>query len=344
MLAVSTFSLGIMASAFASAAQSTTPRATQLLLEDRSSQNVLATFLGSFVFALVSIIALQTGLYALEGRIVLLATTVLILLVVFTAFIRWISILRRFGRIPDTLSRIEKASAKAIQKWQEEPFLGCVETRASDHDNWQNVFAEHSKHVQHIDLNALNEIAGENDTKIFIVAHPGTLASPIVPLVKVEKNVSDEVTKQIREAFSLSSERTFQQDPEFGFIVLAETASRALSSGLNDAGTAIDIVYRGLRLFEQLAEQQKGKTKYERLLIAPLDIHQIVLNFFDPILRDGKDIKELHRAVSAAISSIKAIELLPDQQSIKNIIDRQTAYIEQSSMLEADKKELLNSM
>lgn len=118
MLAVSTFSLGIMANAMSGAAQSTTPRATQLLLKDRTSQNVLTTFLGSFIFALVGIIALHMGVYDQGGRVVLMAMTLLILVIIFTSFIRWIDLLRVFGRIPDTLDRVEKESLSTLQNWQ----------------------------------------------------------------------------------------------------------------------------------------------------------------------------------------------------------------------------------
>lgn len=338
MLAVSTFSLGIMASAFASAAQSTTPRATQLLLEDRSSQNVLATFLGSFVFSLVSIIALQIGVYNPEGRVILLATTIAILAIVFTAFIRWISLLRIFGRIPDTIKRVEHASGKAIEKWQENPFLGCIETNGTAQKNWHEVCAEHSCHVQHIDFSALDEIGFENDIKIFIIAHPGVFACPSIPLVRTNKPVTDELTKKIRKTFFLASERSFQQDPEFGFIVLAETASRALSSGLNDAGTAIDIVYRGLRLFERLKDQKKGEVKYQNLLICPLDVAQIAHKFYDPIMRDGKDIKEVQDAISISLSGLKQIQLFEDEKTLHKLFKRQLAYIRSSELLEDDKK------
>ena len=40
-----------------------TPRATRLVVEDVTTQNVLATFIGSFLFSLVGIIALNMGAY-----------------------------------------------------------------------------------------------------------------------------------------------------------------------------------------------------------------------------------------------------------------------------------------
>jgi uncharacterized membrane protein len=62
MLSVATFSLGIMVSAFSGAAAAVSPRATALLKTDRTTQRVLAIFLGSFLFSLIGIISLNTGL------------------------------------------------------------------------------------------------------------------------------------------------------------------------------------------------------------------------------------------------------------------------------------------
>ena len=56
MLAVTTFSLSVMTSAYGSATSHVTPRATKLLIEDRVAQNALSTFVGSFLFAVVGII------------------------------------------------------------------------------------------------------------------------------------------------------------------------------------------------------------------------------------------------------------------------------------------------
>ncbi len=49
IVAVTTFSLSIMVTAYGSATTNVTPRATRLVVEDVTTQNVLATFIGSFL-------------------------------------------------------------------------------------------------------------------------------------------------------------------------------------------------------------------------------------------------------------------------------------------------------
>ncbi len=46
-----------------------------------------------------------------------------------------------------------------------------------------------------------------------------------------------------------ATNRTFEDDPRFGLIVLSEIADKALSPGVNDPGTAIDVIGTLVRLF-----------------------------------------------------------------------------------------------
>ena len=82
MLAVTTFSLSTMVSAYSAATSNVTPRATKLIMEDTTTQTVLSTFVGSFLFSLVGIIALSTGALRRPGRVVLFAVTILVIVAI----------------------------------------------------------------------------------------------------------------------------------------------------------------------------------------------------------------------------------------------------------------------
>nr|WP_272210041.1 DUF2254 family protein [Marinicella sp. W31]MDC2875897.1 DUF2254 domain-containing protein [Marinicella sp. W31] len=77
MLTVLIFSLNTVVQASSAAANSATPRAVGTLLQDRTAQSALSTFLGSFIFSLVGLIALNTNLYGTGGRLVLLSRRLL---------------------------------------------------------------------------------------------------------------------------------------------------------------------------------------------------------------------------------------------------------------------------
>lgn len=52
----------------------------------------------------------------------------------------------------------------------------------------------------------------------------------------------DDVLDSVRQAFGLGRERTMGQDPEFGVRQLVDIAERALSPGINDPTTAVQVL------------------------------------------------------------------------------------------------------
>ncbi|WP_295313798.1 DUF2254 family protein, partial [Roseobacter sp.] len=89
MLAVSTFSLNIMVTAHRAAAETTTPRMHRLLLENTTTQSVLATFIGAFVYSLASIILYQAGFYSDQAAIVVMGVTIVVVVLVVVSMLRW---------------------------------------------------------------------------------------------------------------------------------------------------------------------------------------------------------------------------------------------------------------
>ena len=118
MLMVATFALGAMVTAFAAAAQSATPRATRVLIEDPFSQNVLSTFLGAFVFSMVGLVALGLGYYSRAGEAVLLLASGLVTALVLVTFFGWLDQLVNMVRLGATVAKIadcaEAASRSAV--------------------------------------------------------------------------------------------------------------------------------------------------------------------------------------------------------------------------------------
>lgn len=125
MLAVTTFSLSIVTSAYGAAANNVTPRATRLVMEDRITNNVLATFIGSFLFAIVGIVVLKTGAYGERGRFILFVVTIAVIALIVVSLLRWINHLTRLGRSGETTDRVETATRTALEARLEAPYLGA---------------------------------------------------------------------------------------------------------------------------------------------------------------------------------------------------------------------------
>ena len=305
MLAVTTFSLNIMVSAYNSASSSVTPRATVLLLEDGTTQNVLATFIGSFLYSLVGIIALGMGAYGTQGRVVLFFVTLAVIAMIVLTLLRWIQHLSQFGRMSDTSRRVEEATATALQDRLNEPCMGCscwngiLPKTASR----QGVYPLKAGYLQHLDLQHLADFTLENGCNLYLTAQPGSFVHGGAPLLWCDQPISDDALQVLRNAFTLGEQRSFEQDPRFGLCVLSEIASRALSPSVNDPGTAIDIIGRAVRLFSLPVAEDAVTARYPQLFMQPAQISDMFDDMFTGIARDGAALVEvqlrLHKALHA---------------------------------------------
>ncbi|HET9032214.1 MAG TPA: DUF2254 domain-containing protein [Dokdonella sp.] len=303
MLSVMIFSLSTIVSAYASATSNTTPRATQLLISDSTAQNALATFLGAFLFSLVGIIVLQTGLYGDNGRVILYAVTLGVIVIIVLTLLRWTDYVLRLGRVGPTCDRVETVATNALRRRRASPYLGGQPREAGEAGYPEGAISIHTDsfgYVEHIDMQGLQNAAKEAEIDIYLIALPGHFAGAAQPLVRVMRLPEESCLNAIRNAFSISAARSFDQDPRFGVCVLSEIASRALSPAINDPGTAIDILSRGARLLAlwssnhpDAVEVDDQTIRYPNVHVPPVELEELFDDFFIPIARDGAGLVEV---------------------------------------------------
>ena len=312
MLAVTVFSMSTMVAAYGAATNNVTPRATKLLMEDNTSQNVLGTFIGSFLFSLVGIIALSTGLYGSQGRAILLIVTIGLIALISITILRWIDYLARFGRLGETIQRVEEATWKAMESRLAHPHLGGSPLDSDPPECAWPVFAETIGYVQHVDVGALEDCAKAADRAIFLMVLPGIFADPSRPVAKVSGPEDNDFGKAVAKAFTIGAERTFDQDPRFGLCVLAEIASRALSPAVNDPGTAIDVIGRGVRLLSQWAQFDASEVDPEvtcpHVWVPAIEVGDMFDDIFAPIARDGAGMLEIQLRLQKAFVALVAAD------------------------------------
>ncbi|WP_126974524.1 DUF2254 domain-containing protein [Frigidibacter oleivorans] len=314
MLTVTTFSLSVMVQAFAGASSGVTPRAVQLLMQDRTTQTALATFLGAFIFSLVGIIALQAGIYGERGRLVLYVVSMAVVGVIVFTMMRWIEHLTRFGRVAHTTARVEQAAAAALAARAGSPAMGGrpmdVGARAPVSGVAVRPLAGAGAgvgYVQHLDVPALQAAAERLGSEIFVVALPGAFVHPAADLARITGPCDDDLQQAVRGAFTLGDQRTFDTDPRFGLSVLAEIAQRALSPAVNDPGTAIDVIGRALRLLvDYAAPRPPAPLRHDRVHVPLLDPADLIEDAFAPIARDGAAMIEVQMRLQKALAALAA--------------------------------------
>lgn len=239
MMVIATFSAGTMVNAYSSAGHSTTPRSLSLIISDDGSQYALSAFVGAFIYSAVAITAMHLAFFGTAGTFILFCITCLVFVIVILTFIRWVDSVARLGRVESTVFKVENAAKRAIQHRISTPYLGAVAESDAPVQGTHAIYTNEVGYIQLIDLARLQQLCEKEDLYINIALLPGSFVTPDTPVAFTTKT---DFNDAILCAIKINQMRSFEADPRYGFIVLAEIASRALSAAINDHGTAIKIL------------------------------------------------------------------------------------------------------
>lgn len=312
MLVIATFAVGSMVAAYASASAAATPRSFSLVLADDVTQNALSAFIGAFIFSLVSLVAVKNDWFDSAGLFAMFVLTVLVFVIVIGTFVRWVDRIARLGRVTNTIEKVEKATADALDRRRHSPTLGGSPLHpGQEKEESIAVCSSTVGYVIHIDMQALQSSAEEFNCRVFVTALPGTFVSTSRPLLRVQGSGSFK-PDTFESAFTIDRNRAFDDDPRFGLLALSEIAAKALSSGINDPGTAINIIGAMVRLFtlwqSPLKENEAQKIDHDRVSVPELVVDDLFDDAFTAIARDGAEIVEVSVRLQKAFCALAETE------------------------------------
>lgn len=347
MLVIAIFAVGSMLSAFAAASGTATPRSFKLIVADDVSQNALSIYIGSFIFSIVASVAFKNGYYGKAGHFVLFILTLAVFLLVIITFLRWVERISKLGRLGYTIQKIEDVTAKTFQKRIKVPRMGGAPI-IERVDRGTPIFNDEIGYIQHVNMNSLQELAETLEVIVTLNCLPGTFVTPdraIAYIVSGKDEIGLDDKEKMSKAFIMGNTRSYYADPRFGLIALSEIASRALSPGINDPGTAIAIINSYVKLFHLWflnKEINPTKIKHNRIEVQEIEDADIFEDAFRPIARDGADNIEVMLRMQKAFKSIYSF--VPDPTKEVVLLNAQYAYDRAELAIDYDGDlELLNS-
>lgn len=319
MLAVTIFSMTVMVSVYQSSSSQWTPRVHQLIMQDQTTQKTLAAFVGAYVYALVAIILRELGVFVDAHALVLFWLTVLVLAFVVWSLVRWALHLQTFGSLLDTTRQVEAITTRRFRERLHTPCLGANPLVDPVPDKAVCIRAAESGYIRQLYPEGLQAAAERFGVTLYLAQPVGQFVFLNAPLAWVLGEAEAEADAEagaeagagakddedfedlVREHIKLGDLRSYDQDPRFGLRVMGEIASKALSPGVNDPGTAIDVITRVGRILssyrdetagggeEKGGSEGKGGVTLDRLWVPPLDPADLLDDGFGTAMRDGAD-------------------------------------------------------
>lgn len=318
MLTVTTFSLTVMVASHRNVSSLWTPRAHQVLLQDTTTHTVLATFVGAYIYALITIILRESKVFVGEELVVLFFVTLMVVAMIVLAIIRWISHLELLGSLIATAGRTEEKAQDAFALRCKNPALGAQLFDPDRLEGCEPVRAESTGYVQQIFQDRLQEAAKRAEGEIHLAIGVGGFVhqGEVLGWIKGGDGCSAAMLRNV----SIGALRNYVQDPGFSLLNLTEIAQRALSPGVNDPGTAVDMVRRIARVMLSSESGIEPEVSYDRLYVPQMDWRALVMETLAAIARDGLDHPEVLSALRGSLTALESHAKPEIQEAARGIL------------------------
>ncbi|WP_113910499.1 DUF2254 domain-containing protein [Roseovarius dicentrarchi] len=316
MLSATIFSMTVMVSTYRSSASQWTPRVHRLIMQDTTTQKTLSAFIGAYLYALVAIVLREMDVFGDEHALVIFWLTVMVLAYVVWSLVRWVLHLQTFGSLLHTTRQVEDITKRRFRERLTTPCFGANPLRGSVPDNAQPVDADESGYIQHIYPEGLQAVAERYEIQIYLPKAIGAFIFLHEPLLWVVGDIPDdddgeECKSLLRGHITIEDLRSYDQDPRFGLTVMGEIASKALSPGINDPGTAIDVITRVGRILSSYSDETTGPEdkqddgpELDRLWVPPLMPQDLLDDGFGSLARDGAQLFEVQHRLQATLAGL----------------------------------------
>lgn len=303
------------------AASQFTPRVLGDFLANRITQVTLGIFTASFTYALTVLRSVKgqaggDGAFVPQISVTLAFLLVLASVGMFLAFINHTTTSIQVG---STVSRLGETTLEVVSRYYPESDTSAA--ARGDEPQWhsgerhaQELGALEHGHIVEVDLHRLVDWAEEHDCVVELLAPVGEFVAEGMPALRIWGTgpVSEEDCTAVRRAVIVEQDRFHQQDPAYGIRKLVDIAERALSPGINDPTTAVEVLNELHRVCRTLVQRKDlprvvSRNGAVRLLHRPQEILDLLDLAFEEVLAYGAESFQVLRRVLVILADLRSV-------------------------------------
>lgn len=307
------FSITIVALSLASSQYSS--RVLRNFMSDRTNQTVLGTFVGVFVYCLVVLRTVNGGESGFVPSLAVMGAVVLSLLSagLLVYFFHHIASYIQAAQIIAVVHDDTVATIDAMYPPYDAREDGARDERTAappSEARWATVDSHRTGYIQRADPSQLDAVANGAGCLLRLEHRIGDFVVKGTPLASltVTPPVDRRTAQRVRAAFTISRQRTVDQDVAFGIRQLTDVAVKALSPGINDTTTALMCVDYLTAILIRLAgrriDNPLGGKRRTRLFNRGPGFDDFLAGAFHPIRQNAEHNPEVLLRLLDAIATV----------------------------------------
>ncbi|MGY4719460.1 DUF2254 domain-containing protein [Naumannella huperziae] len=303
-----------------------TPRVLNDFLSSRVTQATLGIFTATFVYALTVLRSVR-GTSDTDSYVPQLSVTLAFVLVLASVgmFLAYIHHITRSIQVSAIVSQLGAVTMDVVTRY----FPAADGPRPPEPDRprpaAEPVRIDAVEHgvVAEISLRRLRDWATEHDALVEVLIPIGQFVAEGMPVLRVwAPGTVREDVEPLRVSVVVEEDRGFHQDPALGIRKLVDIGERALSPGINDPTTAVQVTDELHRILRALVVRRDLTSVVAvegtvRLVHRPQRIAELVALALDELLHYGKDSPQIPPRVLAMLRDLQTVALPEHAETLR---------------------------
>lgn len=342
LISLMVFSFSMVMLLLNQASSNFSPRLLPGLISNKRHQFVLGTYLGTIIYGIIILMNVHPDykVYGVPG----VSITVLVLMAIYclALFIYFINNISKNIQVTQVLHHLHQETRRKLLDLKEEDTKRLLPIEAMpDTGHWSEIKTDEGGYVQNISFHHLVDIGKRTGSRFKMQRFRGEFVVEGLPLILSENPLSEEDKQEVLSCISLSTTDAVSENYVHGFKQIVEIAVKAMSPGINDPGTALNVIDYLTQLFTlrmQIDETRyfQDDTKRTRLFLQPIPFHDLL--YF--VLADLRQYSRHDPVVMIKLLSMFELLLKQDRELDKY---RNVLIPELNALLEDAKNHIDNS-
>ena len=308
MISLMVFSFSMIMVILNQTASSYSPRLLPDLVERRHHQVVMGVYLGTIAYTFVVLSSVQSAMYPFGVPTLSVTVNAVLAFACLGLFISFINQVSKSIQIGNIISDLHEEATQGLED-QMDKYTYVPEHTLPATDHWTSVPSPISGYLNSIDHKSMVQIAHDMDITCRLSVPIGQFLNVQDPLLLTNRPVSEDERDELMRPMVFRHQENVDQNYVYGFKHLTEIATRALSPGINDPGTALQVLDRlgdlfitQLQLHGFRIEQDKDQSL--RLIYQPVLFRDLLYFCFGTIINYAENDLPVNHKLIQTLSAI----------------------------------------
>lgn len=301
---ITTFTLSTTVVSLQLASSQHSPRLIEHYLSDRVTHVVFSLFLGSFAFAISTLLNIRLPAEdATFGRVPGVSVSVMVALLVacLVGLVVFVHRVTTSMRVETILQRVRDRTVDAIERRPPGDDEDDTSSLPSPPTGGVPIRSRRSGYYADIDWARVEAFRPDGARQVWIVVAPGDFVTAGSPVAVVGGDVDDDTADEIESWLRFDAERWIEADFAYGVRNLVDIALKGLSPGVNDPTTATMAIER---IGETMAIAGRGHPERTVRTEAGTEVIVAIREWDDTLVAAVRQIVEYGRHDVVVVTSI----------------------------------------